>query len=161
MSRAVEKVWNARINVWLRSPGCMAAAGIMFAAIKYGPESICTQNPQMGLILGGLIVFNGQYYQQVVVGDTYRKVQHYSSWEMKVKAQKRAVHVPSRKHAARSSMHVRVCTCAHVHVEHNMQHVAAQSRERNEKRSNEVTQHNHQIESRSQITRSLHLFIHH
>jgi len=79
MSRSVEKVWNARINVWLRSPGCMAAAGIMFAAIKYGPESICTKNPQMGLILGGLIVFNGQYYQQVVVGNTYRKVQHYSS----------------------------------------------------------------------------------
>jgi hypothetical protein len=79
MSREVEKVWNARINVWLRSPGCMAAAGVMYAAIKYGPDSTCSQNPEMGVILGGLIIFNGQYYQQVVVGNTYRKVQHYSS----------------------------------------------------------------------------------
>ena len=78
MSRGVEKIWNARINVWLRSPGCMAAAGIMFMAIKYGPESICSNNPGMGVVLSLLIFFNGQYYAQVVVGNTYRKVEEYS-----------------------------------------------------------------------------------
>ena len=79
LSREVEKVWNARINVWLRSPGCMAAAGVMFCAVKYGdPTTVCASNPGIGAVLGLLIIFNGQYYSQVVVGNTFRKVEEYS-----------------------------------------------------------------------------------
>ena len=79
MSPLKEKVWNARINVWLRSPGCMAAAAVMFVAIRYGKEStICSQNPAIGAVLGALIIFNGQYYSQVVVGNTFRKVEQYN-----------------------------------------------------------------------------------
>ena len=58
---------------------CMAAAGILYIAIKYGDQTtVCAQNPLIGMVLGLLIIFNGQYYSQVVVGNTFRKVEEYS-----------------------------------------------------------------------------------
>ena len=75
-----EKKWNARINVWVRSPGLMACVCFIYIASLYGPsESLCTRNKPVIFIIGVLVFLNGQYYMQVVVGNTFRKVTSYSS----------------------------------------------------------------------------------
>ena len=75
-----EKTWNARINVWVRSPGLMGSACIMYISVLYGPlESPCRAKPVLTLLCAFLILFNGQYYLQVVVGNTFRKVKTYNS----------------------------------------------------------------------------------
>jgi hypothetical protein len=75
-----EKQWNARINVWVRSPGLMACCCFLYIAALYGPaESLCSSNKPVLFIAGILVFLNGQYYMQVVVGNTFRKVTSYSS----------------------------------------------------------------------------------
>ena len=75
-----EKKWNARINVWLRSPGLMLCAVFMYVALMYGSEeSTCSKHKWKTCATAALIFLNGQYYMQVVVGNTFRKNQNYSS----------------------------------------------------------------------------------
>ena len=75
-----EKSYNARINVWLRSPGLMLCAAFMYVAMLYGQEdSTCSQNKYKTAITAALIFLNGQYYMQVVVGNTFRKNEQYNS----------------------------------------------------------------------------------
>lgn len=75
-----EKMWNARINVWVRSPGLMSCCCFLYVASLYGiEESLCTRNKSIISVIGALVFLNGQYYMQVVVGNTFRKVQRYSS----------------------------------------------------------------------------------
>jgi hypothetical protein len=75
-----EKVWNSRINVWVRSPGLMASALLIYISSLYGdPESPCRSRPILAIFAAFLIFFNGQYYSQVVVGNTFRKVKTYNS----------------------------------------------------------------------------------
>lgn len=75
-----EKKWNARINVWLRSPGLMLCSAFMYVAMMYGQnESTCSQNKFKTCLTAALIFLNGQYYMQVVVGNTFRKDEKYNS----------------------------------------------------------------------------------
>lgn len=66
MHPLTEKKYNARINVWLRSPGLLFCAFSIWVA---APRPISA-----GLLLGALVVaLNGQYYMQMVVGNTFIK----------------------------------------------------------------------------------------
>lgn len=47
--------------------------------IRYDSGSICDADPTVGLVIALLVLFNGQYYMQVVVGNTFRRDQRYSS----------------------------------------------------------------------------------
>lgn len=77
--RLTEKKWNARINVWMRSPGCFSCVAVMYMILRYDSGSLCESHIFEGIIIAVLVLFNGQYYMQVVVGNTFRKDQHYSS----------------------------------------------------------------------------------
>lgn len=75
-----EKVWNSRINVWVRAPGLIASALFIYIGGLYGDgESPCRTKPILAVLTALLIFFNGQYYSQVVVGNTFRKVKTYNS----------------------------------------------------------------------------------
>ena len=66
MFALTEKKFNARINVWLRSPGLLFCAFSIWVA---APRPV-----NAGLLLGALLVaLNGQYYMQMVVGNTFVK----------------------------------------------------------------------------------------
>ena len=66
MQPLTEKKYNARINVWLRSPGLLFCAFSIWVA---APKPI-----HYGLLLGAAFVaLNGQYYMQMVVGNTFVK----------------------------------------------------------------------------------------
>ena len=68
MSRLREKVWNARINVWLRSTGLAFCATTLYVASISGNSHA----PAWAAALGSaLCLLNGQYYMQVVVGNTF------------------------------------------------------------------------------------------
>mgnify|MGYP007078086960 CR=1 FL=1 len=80
ISPLTEKTWNTRINVWIRSPGLLLAAFCIYQAARNGPPSSgCAIHPYIAGALGALCVANGQYYMQRVTGNTYRKVQRFSS----------------------------------------------------------------------------------
>ncbi len=82
MQPDVEKRWNARVNVWIRSPGLMFSAFCILILTMYAPaHTICQDSglKGVGYFLAVLIVFNGQYYMQVVTGNTFRKVETYNS----------------------------------------------------------------------------------
>jgi len=72
ISSATEKVWNARINVWLRSPGLLMTA----YAIYLCEQSIGVRiaHPWVMLMVVALAILNGQYYMQRVVANTSHKV---------------------------------------------------------------------------------------
>jgi len=77
--KLTEKKWNARINVWMRSPGCFACVAVMYMILRYDTGSICEDHLFEGTLIALLVLFNGQYYMQVVVGNTFRKNPQYSS----------------------------------------------------------------------------------
>ena len=61
-----EKKYNARINVWLRSPGLMLCAAFMYVAMIYGQEeSTCSKNKFKTALTAALIFLNGQYYMRL------------------------------------------------------------------------------------------------
>jgi len=75
-----EKVLNARINLWLRAPGLTVSTLFIYVTALYGPDySPCRNHPILATVIAGLIFFNGQYYLNVVVGNTTRKVETYNS----------------------------------------------------------------------------------
>ena len=75
MSRLTEKVTNARINVWLRSPGLLFVAFAMLqASASYEPW-----RRSVYIFFALLCAVNGQYYMQVVVGNTFIKSREPSS----------------------------------------------------------------------------------
>jgi uncharacterized membrane protein YdcZ (DUF606 family) len=77
LSITTEKKWNARINVWIRAPGCVMAACYLYVSILAAPE-IAWQNKMVACIIAPLTCINGLYYMQVVVGNTFRKAPEYS-----------------------------------------------------------------------------------
>ena len=78
--KLTEKKWNARINVWMRSPGCFSCCAVIYMILRYDTGSTCHEgNPLIGVAIALLVLFNGQYYMQVVVGNTFRRDQNYSS----------------------------------------------------------------------------------
>eukprot|EP00962_Isochrysis_galbana_P052351 scaffold23755_cov163-Isochrysis_galbana.AAC.3 len=61
ISSHTEKVWNSRINVWLRSPGLLLAAYCMFVASRSGPRHTpCAQHPIKTAINAMLVFSNAQ-----------------------------------------------------------------------------------------------------
>lgn len=70
MAPMTEKVWNARINVWLRAPGLLMCACCIWVGWTHG-VSVVGLHPAALLACMLLCVLNGQYYMQVVVGNTF------------------------------------------------------------------------------------------
>ena len=72
MRSSSEKVWNSRIQVWMRAPGVLLSAYAIYLASRYsgikGPSKVLPQ------VLFLLASFNGQYYMQKVVANTSLKV---------------------------------------------------------------------------------------
>jgi hypothetical protein len=82
MAPDVEKKWNARVNVWIRSPGLLFSSFVLIMLTMYAPlDSACRDPSLKGLayFLAFLISFNGQYYMQIVSVNTARKVETYNS----------------------------------------------------------------------------------
>lgn len=64
MQSITEKIWNARINVWLRSPGLLFCA-VTVVLCQHDDHALMTS------FAAFLLYLNGQYYMQVVVGNTF------------------------------------------------------------------------------------------
>ena len=72
LTSATEKVWNARINVWLRSPGLMITG---YAIVLVDQSvNVYVASPWLIAMVVGLAALNGQYYMQRVVANTSHKV---------------------------------------------------------------------------------------
>ena len=74
MDSFTEKAWNARINVWMRSPGLLLAACCCFLGRfdENAPLDAKNRVPWFVAVVCGVLCFlNGQYYMQVVVGNTF------------------------------------------------------------------------------------------
>jgi hypothetical protein len=74
MSTLTEKVWNARINVWIRSPGLLLAAFccLLGRFDAHAPAATKLRVPAWVVLVNALLcALNGQYYMQVVVGNTF------------------------------------------------------------------------------------------
>lgn len=74
MNRFAEKKLNSRINVWMRSPGLLLSAFCLVIA-RFDEDvtaDVVERIPAAVCIGGALLCFlNGQYYMQVVVGNTF------------------------------------------------------------------------------------------
>lgn len=68
LSRAIEKRVNTWLNVWIRSPGCVAQAVLTVVAL-YMNTSLSRITWYAGLVAGLLNYWNGQYFMQQVVLD--------------------------------------------------------------------------------------------
>jgi len=68
----VEKVWNARINVWLRSPGLLLSSYAVLLA--HQRTRVRVSPPWVVALTVALATLNGQYYMQKVVANTAVKV---------------------------------------------------------------------------------------
>ena len=74
MTSMTEKRWNARINVWMRSPGLLLTSFCLLLGRfdEHAPASVAERVP--GWLAVGcafLCGLNGQYYMQVVVGNAF------------------------------------------------------------------------------------------
>lgn len=63
----VEKTWNRRLNVWIRSPGCVAHAALALTYMLSG-EGVWWQKT-LGVVPPLLMYWNGQYFMEQVVAD--------------------------------------------------------------------------------------------
>lgn len=78
LSKEAEKRYNARVMVWLRSPGCLLCAFCLYVAWRYRMIPTTPQQDLAAFSVALLCFVNGQYYMQVVVGNTHRKVENFS-----------------------------------------------------------------------------------
>jgi len=67
MDRMVEKRINTLLNVWIRSPGCVAVASIGIALHASSPAGLFTVKSLANNIAGMLTFWNGQYFMRQVV----------------------------------------------------------------------------------------------
>lgn len=74
ISSVTEKCWNARINVWMRSPGLLFCTFCCFYATPPAGFQKLTF-----VLVGILCLLNGQYYMQVVVGNTFVRSREFGS----------------------------------------------------------------------------------
>ena len=72
MASATEKQWNARLQVWMRSPGILLSSYAIYLAAKYSP--VKGPSRLLPLLCFLLASFNGQYYMQKVVANTAHKL---------------------------------------------------------------------------------------
>jgi len=66
MTKEKEKDINSFINVWVRSPGCVAQATLTFVLV-FGYMEIYSIDWVMGILVGILNYWNGQYFMRQVV----------------------------------------------------------------------------------------------
>lgn len=78
LDRETEKLWNARINVWIRAPGLSYVTFCIYNSMLYFPIGISASQFLAAIVVSLLCILNGQYYMQKVVGNTARKVRTYS-----------------------------------------------------------------------------------
>lgn len=65
ISRAASRRWNARINLWLRSPGCLANATMILVSILSTPAT--PWQMFVAVAVAALTAWNGQYFMEQVV----------------------------------------------------------------------------------------------
>jgi len=68
LDKKIEKRVNTFMNVWIRSPGCMATATLIVAQVLSIPDITPTQR-FFALLPGILVYWNGQYFMEQVVTD--------------------------------------------------------------------------------------------
>ena len=71
--REIEKRVNTWMNVWIRSPGCVAQAVLSVIALYMNAAAISGVAWYAGLLAGLLNYWNGQYFMQQVVIDYGRR----------------------------------------------------------------------------------------
>ncbi len=68
----VEKTWNARVNVWIRSPGLMFCSIIILMLSKYAPDHTICRDPNL---FGNCIILFFQSHQttdnQLIIFEFY------------------------------------------------------------------------------------------
>ncbi len=69
LRRDVEKRINAWLNVWIRSPGCVAQATLSILALYMNAENLLIGQWYAGLVAGLLNYWNGQYFMEQIVYD--------------------------------------------------------------------------------------------
>ena len=69
LRRDVEKRINTWMNVWIRSPGCVAQAALSVVALYTNAHTLLIYQWYAGLVAGLLNYWNGQYFMQQVVYD--------------------------------------------------------------------------------------------
>ena len=67
--REREKRINAWMNVWIRSPGCVAQATLSVVALYMQADNLLIGQWYAGLLAGILNYWNGQYFMQQIVYD--------------------------------------------------------------------------------------------
>jgi hypothetical protein len=66
ITQAVSRRWNARVNLWIRSPGCVAQAALTLAVILSSAEATKWETA-VALAVAALTLWNGQYFMEQVV----------------------------------------------------------------------------------------------
>lgn len=66
MTKEKEKDINSFVNVWVRSPGCVAQATLTFVLV-FGYMDMYSIDWVMGILVGILNYWNGQYFMRQVV----------------------------------------------------------------------------------------------
>lgn len=69
IDRMYEKRINTWLNVWIRSPGCVAQATLSIIALNSASSQLSTIEWYAGLIAGLLNYWNGQYFMSQIVFD--------------------------------------------------------------------------------------------
>jgi hypothetical protein len=68
ITRASSRRWNARINLWLRSPGCLANATMVLASmLSTSSGEVTPWQMFVALAVSALTAWNGQYFMEQVV----------------------------------------------------------------------------------------------
>lgn len=68
ITRTTSRRWNARINLWLRSPGCVANASMILASFLSTPAGEVTSWQMfVAVAVAALTLWNGQYFMEQVV----------------------------------------------------------------------------------------------
>lgn len=78
ITRTDEKIWNARVNTWIRGPGCTWAAFVMYMSVRFGSVVPTYVEIIAATVVASLTFWNGQYYMQRVVGNTHKKVKGFT-----------------------------------------------------------------------------------
>jgi len=70
ISQVASRRWNARMNLWIRSPGCCAMAALVLAVMLSSPSPTQWEKA-VSLAVAALTLWNGQYFMsQVVAANT-------------------------------------------------------------------------------------------
>lgn len=69
ITRETSRRWNARVNLWIRAPGCCAMAALAIATSLSSPVTTDWELV-VALLVAALTVWNGQYFMaQVIAAD--------------------------------------------------------------------------------------------